>query len=173
MNERIKEVRKHFGFNQKEFAEKLGITQSGVSWMEQPENTVSDQNIRLICTLFSVNENWLRSGEGEMFTETKETVLFKAAELLNLDDTEQKFLSAYLSLDETQRQSFKEFWRQMVQAYIGQNEIAAAADTRPAVNDRRLTRAQKEELMKQQLDLEEKEAKLSASTTINGSGETA
>ncbi|MEN6384517.1 MAG: helix-turn-helix transcriptional regulator [Phycisphaerales bacterium] len=169
MNERIKEIRKYFGFNQKEFAEKLGITQSGVSWMEQPQKNVSDQNIRLICTLFNVNETWLRTGEGELFAENKKTVLSKAAELLNLDDTEQKFLSAYLSLDQTQRENFKEFWRQISLAYNHQNETAATISTRPVVNDERLTREQKEELIRQQLDAEEKGETLSASTSKNGS----
>lgn len=172
MHERLKQIRLEKKLNQAEFSKLLGMGQSTLGMLEVGKREILDRHIKTICSIFNVNENWLRTGEGEMFTETKETVLLKAAELLNLDDTEQKFLSAYLSLDETQRQNFKEFWRQMVQSYIGQNEIAATADTRPAANDGRLTRAQKEELMKQQLDLEEKMA-ASASTTTNGSGETA
>uniref|UniRef100_UPI003A522197 hypothetical protein n=1 Tax=Anaerospora hongkongensis TaxID=244830 RepID=UPI003A522197 len=122
-----------------------------------------------ICSIFKVNETWLRTGEGNMFTETQETVLSRASELLKLDSTEQKFLSAYLSLDETQRANFKEFWRQIALAYNHQDEIAATTTPRPGISDEQLTRTQKEELMKQQFDAEEKTAMLSASTFTNGS----
>ena len=34
--------------------------------VEQDGNTVTDQNIKTICTKFNINEHWLRTGEGEM-----------------------------------------------------------------------------------------------------------
>ena len=64
INQRIKSLRKGMKLNQKEFGAKIGLGQSAVSWMEQDNGTVIDQNIRLICDTFHVNEDWLRNGQG-------------------------------------------------------------------------------------------------------------
>jgi hypothetical protein len=50
-------------------------------------------------------------------------------------------------------------------------EFAATLAVRPTTNDTQLTRDQKEELMKQQFDAEDKSAKSSVSTSINGLSE--
>ncbi|TWH49631.1 helix-turn-helix transcriptional regulator [Sporomusa sp. KB1] len=173
INRRVKEVRLYFNLKQGEFAHRIGIKQSSLSSIENIAVNVSDRVIKDIYSGFDVSETWLRTGEGNMFVDKAETALTKAAELLKLDDIEQRFLSAYLSLDQEQRQNFKEFWRQIAVAYNSQDEIAATVVTRPAVSDKKLTRAQKEELMKQQLDAEEKREMLLASTTINGFGKMA
>jgi transcriptional regulator with XRE-family HTH domain len=67
MNKRLKEVRKTLKINQSDFASKIGMAQSGYSQIETGENTLTEQNIKLICLIFGVNESWLRTGEGEMF----------------------------------------------------------------------------------------------------------
>jgi transcriptional regulator with XRE-family HTH domain len=67
MNKRLREVRKALKINQSDFASKIGMAQSGYSQIETGENALTEQNIKLICLIFSVNETWLRTGEGEMF----------------------------------------------------------------------------------------------------------
>ncbi|MEI3282493.1 MAG: helix-turn-helix transcriptional regulator [Enterocloster sp.] len=68
INDRIKYFRKEIkGINQKEFAKVLGVTQSGVSYMEQKGSTVADSSIKAICSVFDVNEEWLRNGTEPMF----------------------------------------------------------------------------------------------------------
>jgi transcriptional regulator with XRE-family HTH domain len=67
MNKRIKEVRKSLEMNQSQFAAQIGMAQSGYSQIETGENTLTEQNIKLICLIFGVNESWLRGGKGEMF----------------------------------------------------------------------------------------------------------
>jgi len=67
INNRLKEIRKSLKINQSEFASKIGLAQSGYSQIETGENTLTDQNIKLVCLIYDVNESWLRSGKGEMF----------------------------------------------------------------------------------------------------------
>lgn len=67
MNTRIRELRKALGLNQKDFAQKIGLRQNSISCMEKGVSTVTEQNIKTICSQFNVNENWLRTGSGEMF----------------------------------------------------------------------------------------------------------
>lgn len=69
MNNRIRELRKTLNLSQKEFAEKIGLKQNAISYMEKNNSTVTEQNIKVICSQFNVNENWLRNGSGEMFLE--------------------------------------------------------------------------------------------------------
>ena len=79
MNTRIRELRKHLGLSQKNFAEKIGLKQNAISYMEKEGSTVTEHNIKAICAQFTVNENWLRTGSGEMFLEgeKKQTEFFE------------------------------------------------------------------------------------------------
>ena len=67
MNERIKELRKALGLNQTEFGERIGIKQGSVAGYESGIRTPLDSVILSMCREFNVNEEWLRTGEGEMF----------------------------------------------------------------------------------------------------------
>lgn len=71
MNKRIRELRKTLGLSQKDFANKIGLKQNAISYMEKDGSTVTEQNIKTICSQFSVNENWLRTGDGKMFLENE------------------------------------------------------------------------------------------------------
>lgn len=67
MNERIKEVRKSLGLTQQEFADRIGVKRNTVATYEGGRNIPIDSVVSLICKEFNVNEEWLRTGEGEMF----------------------------------------------------------------------------------------------------------
>lgn len=71
MNSRIRELRKTLGLSQKDFAQKIGLKQNAISYMEKNGATVTEQNIKTICSQFSVNENWLRTGSGKIFIENE------------------------------------------------------------------------------------------------------
>lgn len=74
--ERIKELRKTLEIRQGDFAKKLSTTQGHISDIENGRKNLSDRTIKLICLEDwngrTVNEDWLRTGEGEMFIETSE-----------------------------------------------------------------------------------------------------
>ena len=70
-NERIREVRKTHGLTTIEFGEKIGVSNSAISLIENGKNRASNQTILMICREFGVSETWLRTGEGEMQTKTE------------------------------------------------------------------------------------------------------
>jgi transcriptional regulator with XRE-family HTH domain len=72
MNRRVIEVRKYKGLNQTDFAKKLGFTQANLSAIELGKIPLTETNIHLLCLTFGVREEWIRTGEGEMFNETKD-----------------------------------------------------------------------------------------------------
>ena len=67
MNERLKKIRKTLDLTQQEFANRIGIARGNIASYEVGKNSISDAVISLICREFSVNEKWLRYGEGDMF----------------------------------------------------------------------------------------------------------
>jgi len=77
VGERIKKLRKALGLTQKEFGERLGVKPNTIGTYEIGRNEPIDAVVSLICREFKVNETWLRTGEGDMFTETaKEDQIF-------------------------------------------------------------------------------------------------
>ena len=67
MKYRIKKLRKELNLTQDAFASELGIVRNTVSQYEIGTRVPSNAVISLICTKYSVNEEWLRNGTGEMF----------------------------------------------------------------------------------------------------------
>ena len=67
MGERIKMLRRALELTQHEFAEKIGVKRNTVATYEMGRSEPSTAAISLICREFDVNEQWLRTGEGEMF----------------------------------------------------------------------------------------------------------
>lgn len=70
VGERVKELRKEkLKMTQEDFSRHLGVGKTAITEIERGRNALSDQMCRSICREFNVNEAWLRTGEGEMFTE--------------------------------------------------------------------------------------------------------
>ena len=103
INDRIKQIRASTGCTLKQFAEKIGISDSAVSQIEKGRTGVSDQTIRSICREFGVREEWLRTGEGDRKASGDRAVELKAAvERLFADDSaefQQALISALLQFD--------------------------------------------------------------------------
>lgn len=72
MNERIKKIRKELKLTQQEFSDKLHIKRNTLANYEIGRNEPIDAVVALICKTYNVNEEWLRSGEGDMFLELPE-----------------------------------------------------------------------------------------------------
>ncbi len=69
MNDRIKKIRKELDLTQQKMADTLGVKRNTVAQWELGINSLTDQVIMAICREFNVNEEWLRTGNGEMFNE--------------------------------------------------------------------------------------------------------
>lgn len=83
LGERIKKVRKELDLTQQEFADKIGTTRNNIAGYETRRREPSTAVINLIITKLNVSEEWLRTGEGEMFIQrAKELVQFEIPEQL-------------------------------------------------------------------------------------------
>ncbi|MCL1884954.1 MAG: helix-turn-helix domain-containing protein [Defluviitaleaceae bacterium] len=93
MNERLKEVRKYLGLTQRELCSRVGLAQGNYANMETGTRNIRDANVKLICATFQVNEDWLRTGIGEMFIEAPNREL---EELLQIFDKLTPALQKYV-----------------------------------------------------------------------------
>ena len=69
--ERVKAIRKELNMTLEQFGEKLGVTKTAISYVENNKRNLTEQMLLSICREFGVNEIWLRTGEGDienMFT---------------------------------------------------------------------------------------------------------
>lgn len=88
MKERIRQLRKQLKFNQTEFGEKVGVKGNTIGNYELGLRNPSEAVIFSICREFNVNEEWLRTGKGEMFihrTRTEKITDF-AADILKEEE---------------------------------------------------------------------------------------
>lgn len=99
---RLKELRKTLKMTQKDFANVLGIAQTSYCMIETGKNPLSDRYIKVICSLYSVNESWLRTGEGEMFSSTPYTKEFSEIFSRLLPETQSYLLHMAKELLRTQ-----------------------------------------------------------------------
>jgi transcriptional regulator with XRE-family HTH domain len=75
MNEskhRIKQLRKQFALTQKQYAKRIGRTKGYISNIENGHAGMSSTTVSSICSAFEVREEWLREGNGELFTDSLE-----------------------------------------------------------------------------------------------------
>ena len=104
MKDRIRQLRKELGLNQTDFGEKIGVKQGSVAGYESGARTPIDAVVNSICREFNVNEEWLRTGNGEMFVELdKEAALMEWAGnvLGSVDESfKKRFIKMLSELDE-------------------------------------------------------------------------
>lgn len=67
MNERLKALREHEGLSRAAFGERLGVSGDVINNFERGRVEIKEPFIKLICVEFNINEDWFRTGEGEMF----------------------------------------------------------------------------------------------------------
>ena len=158
INARIRSIRKDLRISQKDFGAKIGLGQGAVSFMEQNGNTVIEQNIRLICETFGINEAWLRTGEGE-----REAVSAASDPFLplrqkhQLSFIEEQVLRIYFKLDETARASVCQYVQTVAEAIA---ETPPAEEPPRAAAEKQRTAAEKQRTAP--LTDEEIEAELAA-----------
>lgn len=121
MNERLKKLRKTLDLTQQKFADRLGVKRNTVGQWECGINAITDQVVFSICREFDVNEEWLRTGEGEMFEQmTEQQKLLKYTGMLLKDKDSaivnaiQSFIVTYEQLDDTSKATLEKIAQQFI-----------------------------------------------------------
>ncbi len=115
---RIASLRKKMGMTQEEFANSICMSRSNLSNIEKDRFTITDRVIDTICAKFGVNEDWLRTGKGEMFppkTPDEEYAELLGGLLADEDDSfRRRLVTAICKLDESQITAVKDFMKSLI-----------------------------------------------------------
>jgi transcriptional regulator with XRE-family HTH domain len=99
VNQRVLEVRRALGLNQKEFAERIKVSRSYTGVLEATERQINDRIIELVCVNCGVNEKWLRDGTGKMFRDKQNPRLERVMRNFEkLDEFLQEFVIRQLDI---------------------------------------------------------------------------
>lgn len=102
LSDRITYIIETLGMKKIAFAEKINVSQAFVSQLCSGSKQPSDRTISDICREFNVNEEWLRSGEGEPFKKlSKEEEIASYVEDLLSDGTENPLYEIILEIMRT------------------------------------------------------------------------
>jgi len=114
MNNRFKQIRKEKEFNQEAFGKELGVTKSAISSIESGRYKLSEPLIKIACSRFGVNENWLRTGNGEMFDPAQGDMEFERVwRQIKLSNTEnadfiKRIMRSFWNLSEDKQAAVRE-----------------------------------------------------------------
>lgn len=105
MRDRLIQLRKALNYTQGAFGEKIGITGSGVSNIENGIREVQDRHIKLILAAFpQVSERWIRTGEGEMFI-AQSSAVSEMVKKYSFSAIVEKLLETYEELSEADQET--------------------------------------------------------------------
>lgn len=121
INERIKKVRKSLNLSQADFSNKLGMSQRNISYLEAEGSTITEQNIKLICNVFNIDEVWLRNGNDNT---VKHKVLSEEDEFLRCaavigeseNDIFKQVIIKYANLDPTSKKIIDNFFQSLFES---------------------------------------------------------
>ena len=149
IGQRIYKIRN--GISQEEFGSKIGLSKFAISGYEKNKRPVTDRVVTDICRVFNVNEDWLRTGQGDMFIETNQTIVAELIKKYNLPDLGGKFLECYLKLNDNEKDILEKLFCNFIASVsAGNKEQSAALEIDREVEDYR-----------QELEAERKGATLS------------
>ena len=143
IHDRIKELRKHLKMNQTDFGMKLNLSQTAIGQYENGTRNITDRSISQICTTFHISENWLRTGQGEMYEETETTLFAAFAKQYDLSEAEQKAARYLLQLSSQERQQILHHVVGLAEAITSDDQPSSDIDSELAAYRQELEAAAK------------------------------
>lgn len=163
LNEQLKKVRKALNLTQTKFAKEIGLSQTSLGMIEVGDRKVQDRHIKTICSIFNVNEDWFRTGKGEMFNKKNDNFLDQMTKKYNLSPVEAQIADYCLNLSSEERAGILKHILNIANIIQHNNSINGIN-----IQDGKLTREEKLKILSKQLDAEEKGKILEVFTGING-----
>lgn len=130
MRDRIKKLRKALDLTQSDFAARIGSTQNNIANYETGRRSPSAAALNNICKEFSVNEEWLRTGNGEMFKAAPSCALDMLADTYHLEHSEYILIEKFVNMKSESRRIIMDYILE-VAAAVG-DEMAPADPHAPA-----------------------------------------
>lgn len=114
MEERIRIIRKELGLTQEEFAKRIGLARNSVASYEIGRREPTNAIIVSICKEFHINEEWLRTGNGEMYSIQEDDYTKIAVDIDKNDPKARKVIIDYWNLSPKDKELFWNFFEKFV-----------------------------------------------------------
>ena len=131
MKERIKKIRKELDMTQQQFADIIGVKRNSYANYETGRNTPIDAVIKSICREFNVNEEWLRTGNGEMFMASPSAALDILKAEYGLSDGDYVLIEKFVNLKTEKRAAALDFILQVAEAIHSSGMDTSPANQKP------------------------------------------
>lgn len=155
---RVREIRKTLGLTLEKFGERLGVGKTAVSKIEHEQCALTDQMVKSICREFSISEEWLRTGSGNMRIPLEDEAAVAVSDLVEksnpLYEVIKGIMVAYQKLDGPSREVIDQF----ILDAVSQRGHPQKAPEPAAPELSELTIDEKVELYRQELEREKKVA---------------
>lgn len=99
----IKSIREALGVSQTTFAKRMNVSNSSIQKIEIGQRNITDNLATKICSFWGVDVNYIKSGQGEMFTGFPYELIETLSQRFELTNHEKCFFINYLQLDKQSR----------------------------------------------------------------------
>ena len=158
MNNRIKEIRESQKLSRVAFGKRLGVSGDVINNLERGRVEPKDPIIKLICSEYSVNESWLRTGSGSMYIEPDTFSLDDFVKQHNATEIDLQIVKTYFELPPDVRELLIERFR----------SIFATPAAAPATSPEEMTVEEAEELYKKSVLSSAQNTGFTASSITSG-----
>ena len=133
LHERIKELRKNYlHMSQTDFGERLGVSRSVINNIERNVLARPDQKLslmKLICSEFNVNEEWLLNGTEPMFVQPDTFSLDDFVKSKGATGLELEIVKTYFELDPEIRRTAMEHFKRRLAAAVAADPALIVPDS--------------------------------------------
>ena len=98
INQRVRQLRKELKLTQNEFSAIINISSGQLACIETEKRIVNNRTMKLICDSFNVSNEWLRTGEGPVYSGDRDSRYTKLVALYDtLKPKYQEFILASIN----------------------------------------------------------------------------
>ncbi len=108
MNKRLREIRRILGMTAYDFGKKVNLSAITIKTLENSTKPITASIILKVCRAYSVNEQWLMYGEGDMFLPESVSAVTKLADEYQLSQKDEKFVETFVNLPASERDKIHE-----------------------------------------------------------------
>ena len=122
MNDRIRKLRRALDLTQDKFGSRISVKGNTVAQWESGRNEPPDTAISFMCKEFNVNEEWLRTGSGDMFLPTNRNADIARLTKELLSEESDSFKNRFISMLANLSVTVWEFLEQKAKELAGVND---------------------------------------------------
>lgn len=125
LGQRVAKIREDAGLSLEGFGERIGVARTSVMRIERGINNPAERTIKVVCSEFGVNYDWLKHGVGPIYLNLPETLMDELQDEYNLSELDRRIVEEFIKLPEAEREIFRRYLHRVFLADSEDNEKEA------------------------------------------------